>query len=104
MILINPDARKCCCPRKYSATKRLGSFVCPRKKGAKDGPFADAVDSLEELFERDKTMKQYPFCPYMEDILMCSAQSSAFTKFRYDELMMGVDPSADDSLPIPAMQ
>lgn len=87
LVLINANARQCCCPAKYSTTERLGSFFCPPKAGTKGGPFAASLSSLTELLENDNTMNQYPFCHLTEkteDVLMCSYQSVNFTEFRYD--------------------
>ena len=90
MVIINDQAPVCCCPRAYTKKKKLGSFFCPKKPKTRygGGPFADAVDTIQELVDRDSYNQKYPYCPLLneetQDALMCSKQSSVFTEDRYN--------------------
>ena len=89
MVVINDQAPRCCCPRMYTKGSQLGSFLCPKKPKTKrgGGPFADAVDTIAELVERDAHSVKYPHCPFVsedEDMLMCSRQSTIMED-RYDK-------------------
>ena len=90
MVIINDQAIKCCCPPVYQKGNKLGSFFCPKKPRTRydGGPFADAVDTTFEWIERDKYVRNYPYCPVMkdhQDALLCSKQSNVFMEDRYDE-------------------
>lgn len=68
----------CCCPPAYTAVRKVGSFFCPRKRGTRGGPFADAAKNLKEKIEMEKVWEEYPYCHAMgdsEDAIMCSKQS-----------------------------
>ncbi|GMH70652.1 hypothetical protein TL16_g05462 [Triparma laevis f. inornata] len=79
MVLIKEQAPICCCPGLYNTLNRVGRFLCPNKAGTNHGPFADAVNTLEEERNRDDLMKNYPYCPVLdehEDKMVCSKQAT----------------------------
>jgi len=95
MVLIKEFAPVCCCPATYNTLQREGMFFCPRKAGTKNGPYADKVDTLQELLLQDQTQKGYPFCLNEgdnSDVLMCSQQaSSGFSVYAYSESTKDLD-------------
>ena len=75
MVLITNSSVPCCCPREFSYQTKRGSFMCPRKRRTKHGPFADSVDTMSERLERSKSFHSYPICPDLpeeKDSLYCS--------------------------------
>jgi len=71
----------CCCPPKYSEVTRTGSFLCPKKRNTRAGPFTDRIDTIAEHLQRDHDLDVYPYCGAVdsnEDVIMCSLETAGW--------------------------